>query len=73
MVPTVVGLCGTKLCSAGAVAVAWHPVFAQAVAMHPQRRLVEPQVEEEEEEEELVSNCQPIGLHSSAVCGGESE
>ena len=27
----------------------------------------------EEEEEELVSNCQPIGLHSSAVCGGESE
>ena len=44
-----------------------------AVAVHPQRRLEEPQVEEEEEEEELVSNCQPIGLHSSAVCGGESE
>ena len=45
----------------------------EAVAVHPQRRLEEPQVEEEEEEEELVSNCQPIGLHSSAVCGGESE
>ena len=43
------------------------------MAVHPQRRLEEPQVEEEEEEEELVSNCQPIGLHSSAVCGGESE
>ena len=33
----------------------------------PQRRLEEPQVEEEEEEVELVPNCQPIGLHSSAV------
>ena len=32
-----------------------------------------PKVEEEEEKEELVSNCQPIGLHSSAVRGGESE
>ena len=41
--------------------------------MHPQRRLEEPQVEEEEEEVELVPNCQPIGLHSSAVYGGESE
>ena len=40
--------------------------------MHPQRRLEEPHAEEEEEEEELVSNCQPIGLCSSAVCGGES-
>ena len=46
----------------------------EAVAVHPKRRLEEPQVEEEEEEEEeLVSNCQPIGLYSSAVCGGESE
>ena len=44
-----------------------------AVAVHPHRRHEEPQVEEEEEEEELVSNCQPIGLHSSAVCGSESE
>ena len=43
--------------------------------MHPKRRLEEPQEEEEEEEEEeeQVSNCQPIGLYSSAVCGGESE
>ena len=41
--------------------------------MHPQRRLEEPHAEEEEEEEELVPNYQPIGLYSSAVCGGESE
>ena len=45
----------------------------EAVAVHPQRRLEEPQAEEEEVEVEQVSNCQPIGLHSSAVCGGESE
>ena len=45
----------------------------EAVAVHPQRRLEEPQAEEEEEEVEQVSNCQPIGLYSSAVCGGESE
>ena len=43
------------------------------MAVHPKRRLEEPQVEEEEEEVELVPNCQPIGLHSSAVCGSESE
>ena len=41
--------------------------------MHPRGGPEEPQVEEEEEEEELVPNCQPIGLRSSAVCGGESE
>ena len=35
-----------------------------------QGTLEEPQVEEEEEEVELVPNCQPIGLRSSAVCGG---
>ena len=45
----------------------------EAVAVHPQRRLEEPQAEEEEVEVEQVSNCQPTGLHSSAVCGGESE
>ena len=44
-----------------------------AVAVHPQRRLEEPQAEEGEEEEEQVSNCQPIGMHSSTVCEGESE
>jgi hypothetical protein len=43
------------------------------VAVHPRGGPEEPQVEEEEEEEELVPNCQPIGLHSLAVCGGESE
>ena len=42
------------------------------VAVHPKRRLEEPQVEEGEEEEELESNCQPIGLYSSTVCEGES-
>ena len=33
-------------------------------------RLEEPQAEEGEEEEEQVSNCQPVGMHSSAVCEG---
>ena len=43
------------------------------MAVHPQRRLEEPQAEEEEEEKELESNYQPIGLYSSTVCEGESE
>ena len=55
----------------GCVALA--AVGGEAVAVRPQRRLEEPQVEEEEEEVEVVPNGQPIGLHSSAVCGGESE
>ena len=64
---------GSRRSSTQVAVCPWRWRGGVAVAVHPQRRLEEPQAEEEEEEEELVSNCQPIGLHSSAVRGGESE